>query len=117
MLRRAPESAGAMPTIMERFGDRLRRLRVAADLTPSALAHEVGVTEGAIRQMESGQTKNASLVVGLRLADVLGVDVRYLALGEGAAGARVADVPVTLPERITVLEKRVAAVEKRLRDR
>jgi transcriptional regulator with XRE-family HTH domain len=102
---------------MERFGDRLRRLRLAADLTPSALAHEVGVTEGAIRQMESGQTKSASLVVGLHLADVLGVDVRYLALGEDAGGRSSAKAPQTVSERVTALEKRVAALEKAARQR
>jgi len=102
---------------MERFAERLRRLRLAAGLTPSALAHEVGVTEGAIRQMESGQTKSASLVVGLRIADTLGVNVRYLALGEGAEGGRSSGVPTTLSERVAALEKRVASIEKRLRSR
>jgi hypothetical protein len=45
------------------------------------LAHAVGVTEGAIRQMESGQTKAASFVFGLRLARVLDVTPWYLATG------------------------------------
>jgi transcriptional regulator with XRE-family HTH domain len=99
---------------MERFGDRLRRLRLATGLTPSALAHEVGVTEGAIRQMESGQTKSASLVVGLYLADVLGVDVRYLALGEDASGAPASKGVVSSAERVTALETRIAALEKRV---
>lgn len=97
---------------METFGDRLRRLRVDAELTPSALAHMVGVTEGAIRQMESGQTKSASLVVGLRLAEALDVDVRYLALGsdEGKASR-------TLSERVSELEKSVALLAKKIRTR
>ena len=53
-------------------------------MTPSALAHAVGVTEGAIRQMESGQTKSASFVVGLKLARVFEVTPWYLATGEDA---------------------------------
>jgi len=102
---------------MEGFGDRLRRLRLAAELTPSVLAHEVGVTEGAIRQMESGQTKNASLVVGLRLAEVLGVDVRYLALGEDADGRPATKNRKSVAERVTAVERRVATLEKRVRAR
>lgn len=66
---------------MERFGERLRRLRIARGLSCAQLAHRVGVTEGAIRQMESGQTKMASFVIGLRLAKALGTGAWYLANG------------------------------------
>jgi len=69
---------------MDRFGRRLRRLREARGLSRTELAYRVGVSEGAIRQMESGQTKIASFVVGLRLARVLGTTAWYLANG-GAA--------------------------------
>ena len=68
----------------ELFRDRLRRLRSAKGLDVGELARRVGVTEGAIRQMESGQTKSASFQVGVRLARVLGVDPGYLAAGEEA---------------------------------
>lgn len=95
---------------MEPFGDRLRRLRLDSNLTPSSLAHLVGVTEGAIRQMESGQTKSASLLIGLRLADALNVDVRYLAIGEGESEAG-----NSLIERVAALEKKVNSLERRLR--
>lgn len=67
----------------ETFGERLRRLRTAKGLTMTQLGYKVGVTEGAIRQMESGQSKSASFQVGVRLAQVLGVGPTYLALGEG----------------------------------
>jgi transcriptional regulator with XRE-family HTH domain len=67
--------------VADSFGDRLRTLRTRRRFTPSALAHAVGVTEGAIRQMESGQTKSASFVIGLKLANVLGVTAWYLATG------------------------------------
>jgi len=77
--------APAAPQIrVERFGRRLRRLRLARGLSCTQLAYRVGVTEGAIRQMESGQTKIASFVIGLRLARVLGTTAWYLANG-GAA--------------------------------
>jgi transcriptional regulator with XRE-family HTH domain len=91
---------------MEDFGPRLRRLRTAAGLSPSALAHSVGVTEGAIRQMESGQTRFASFPVGVRLADALGVDPRYLALGD--EGASSAAKPI---DRLSALENRLARLE------
>ncbi len=70
----------------ETFGERLKRLRTARALRVLDVAFAAGITEGAIRQMESGQTKGASLVVGLRLAKMLGVTPEYLAHGtEGSA--------------------------------
>ena len=66
---------------VEYFGERLRRLRLEHGLSCSQLACRVGVTEGAIRQMERGQTKIASFVVGLRLARELQADAWYLATG------------------------------------
>ena len=101
------------------FGDRLRALRTRRRLTPSGLAHAAGVTEGAIRQMESGQTKSASFVVGLRLARILGVTPWYLATGvEGDEKDTAAEVPVVrLVEQLTLqlhaLDRRVRALEGR----
>ncbi len=65
----------------ESFGKRLRRLRLARGLRVLDVAYAAGITEGAIRQMEAGQTKGASLIVGLRLAKMLGVSPEYLASG------------------------------------
>jgi transcriptional regulator with XRE-family HTH domain len=96
------------------FGDRLRTLRSRQRLTPSALAHAVGVTEGAIRQMESGQTKNASFLVGLRLARLFGVSPWYLATGTEEEG----DVAATDGSLIEVVEKltlQLHALDRRLR--
>jgi transcriptional regulator with XRE-family HTH domain len=84
-------------------------------MTPSALAHAVGVTEGAIRQMESGQTKSASFVVGLKLARVFEVTPWYLATGEDAEtpGAAASDgALVALIEQLTL---QVHALDRRLR--
>lgn len=101
------------------FGERLRALRTRKRLTPSALAYAVGVTEGAIRQMESGQTKIASLIVGLRLADFLGVTPWFLATGsdvpekgsrspeQQAQVAKAEDVLVL----VNALDRRVKALE------
>ena len=64
------------------FGERLKALRESKGLSVGDLAVSVRVTEGAIRQMESGQTKSASFVVGLRLAQVLDVSPWLLATGD-----------------------------------
>jgi transcriptional regulator with XRE-family HTH domain len=105
------------------FGDRLRTLRTRRHLTPSALAHAVGVTEGAIRQMESGQTKSASFLVGLKLSHVLGVSAWFLATGRDAPPESESPVqdraPLALLERLSVqvstIDRRVKALEARRR--
>lgn len=63
------------------FAGRLRRKRLEHNLTPGQLATAVGVTEGAIRQMESGQTKSASFPVGVALALMLNCSSHWLATG------------------------------------
>ena len=103
--------------VSQTFGERLRALRTRKHLTPSALAHAVGVTEGAIRQMESGQTKIASLIVGLRLADFLGVTAWFLATGSDAApgtGSRSPEEPAQV-SRVEVLHVRVNALDRRVK--
>ncbi len=109
----------------ESFGERLHRLRVRRQLTLTDLAHAVGVSESAVRQMEKGQTKSASFVVGVRLAKKLGVTAEYLALGTGAASEKeppVSDQDRTPPLpalelaelallKIRGLERRVKSVE------
>ncbi|HYW54259.1 MAG TPA: helix-turn-helix transcriptional regulator [Candidatus Elarobacter sp.] len=105
----------------ETFGERLRSLRTRRQLTPSALAHSVGVTEGAIRQMESGQTKSASFLVGLKLAQVLGVTAWFLATGrdnpetESPSPDRSAAQLERLSLQITAIDRRVKALEARRR--
>lgn len=72
----------------ERFGKRVKQAREAAGLTIGALAQMVGVTEGAVRQMESGQTKSASFLVGLKISHVLNLSPWELA-GEAEPTGRV----------------------------
>ena len=88
----------------EPFAERLRRLREEHGLSIATLALEVGVSEGAIRHLETGNVKSPSFSVGLRIAHYLGVDPYYLALGEGS----------NLNERLTVVERRLTKVEQRL---
>jgi transcriptional regulator with XRE-family HTH domain len=109
--------------VAESFGERLRSLRTRRHLTPSSLAHAVGVTEGAIRQMESGQTKSASFLVGLKLANVLGVTPNYLATGRDAPPETESPSPersvVATLERLSVqinaIDRRVKSLEARRR--
>lgn len=66
------------------FRERLKKKRAEFGLTPGQLAIAVGVTEGAIRQMESGQTKSASFATGVKLALALNCDPFWLATGRPA---------------------------------
>jgi transcriptional regulator with XRE-family HTH domain len=89
---------------VETFAERLRRLRTEQGLSVPALAGSVGVSPGAIRQLESGQIKNPSFTLGLRLANSLHIDPSYLALGEGHS----------VTDHIERLDARVGEIEKRL---
>ncbi|HEY0394800.1 MAG TPA: helix-turn-helix transcriptional regulator [Candidatus Elarobacter sp.] len=108
---------------METFGDRLRKYRTAHSLSASDLAYRVGVTEGAIRQIESGRTKSASFTLGLKLAKALGVEPWVLATGVGenddarseSGGGSLKERVARLEARMDVLERDVIAPEVRRR--
>jgi transcriptional regulator with XRE-family HTH domain len=87
---------------VETIGERLRRLRTDQGVSIAALASTVGVSEGALRQLEAGTVKVPSFLLGLRLANALNVDPMHLALGEGHS---------TL-ERFETVERRLAKVER-----
>jgi transcriptional regulator with XRE-family HTH domain len=70
---------------VESFAERLQRLRLGRGYTVAGLARAVDVSEGAIRQLESGMTKSPSFHVGLHLALVLGVDPFVLGYGSSAS--------------------------------
>jgi transcriptional regulator with XRE-family HTH domain len=103
-----------MLTAMETFGERLRRLREARELSVVRLAASAGVTENAIRQMELGYTKSASFPVGVKLARALGVSPMELALGEaGIVNVDEAeDLPqgMALSERLNAIEAQIATL-------
>ncbi len=58
--------------------------------------------------MESGQTKIASFVVGLRLARELGADAWYLANGVSGEAPDAGVASGTLALRVTALERRIS---------
>ena len=96
----------------ERLADRLRRLRDEHGLSIADLAGAASTSEGTIRQLEAGKVKSPSLLLGIRLADALHIDPRFLAHGEGeSTGERFADHE----QRLRTLERRLAALESRRR--
>ncbi len=104
-----PTPSPLAPDPDETFAERLQRLRVGRRLNCTQLAHAVGITEGAVRQMESGQTKRPSFLLGLRLADVLDVDPWYLATGRQRPDR--AEHEPSIGTRLTSLEQRVDVLE------
>ena len=89
---------------MGTLGERVRKHRTRLGYTIAELAAMVTVTEGAIRALENGSVAAPSFVLGLRLADAFGVDPYDLAYGHGGS----------LSEQVTLLRRRVDAIEKRL---
>ena len=63
--------------VMKRMGERLRELRVAADLTQEGLAERAAVDRGYISETEVGD-RNPSLWVIYRLAEALDVEAGEL---------------------------------------
>lgn len=64
------------------LGRRLRSYRRICGLTASELAAKSGVSENAIRKIESGHSKQPSFATGVRIAEALGISPRTLAFGE-----------------------------------
>jgi len=81
-------------------------------LSTSDLAYRVGVTEGAIRQIESGRTKSANFTLGLKLSEVLDVDPWYLATGVGHKQDADREQSGSMKDRVSRLEARMERVER-----
>jgi transcriptional regulator with XRE-family HTH domain len=93
----------------ETFGARLRRIRSAQGVTVVDLALKVGAAEGTVRQIENGSVKMPNMALGVRMADALNVDPRYLAFGEGESTSERFDM---IERRLTQLERVVAEQPK-----
>lgn len=65
---------------------RMRKLRELRGWSQNRLAREAGVTHAAVRRWERCGTERMQLGCAVRIADALGVDVRYLYEGPGDRG-------------------------------
>jgi len=65
-------------TIRDSIGSRIKARRRAKGLTALELARRVGITENAIRKLESGDSKEPRLSTALLLADALGVNADFV---------------------------------------
>lgn len=96
----------------ETFGQRIHRLRVARGLRVPDLAHASGLTECAVRHLESGQTNGASLIVGLHMSRYLNVSPDYLATGIDVNAEASTEMTAVL-SRLDDYGRRIAALERR----
>jgi len=76
------------------LGSRLRAARKDAGFTASELASVAGMSEDAIRKIESGSSKQPSFAAGLEIARALGVSPLVLAYGESERTATSATTDV-----------------------
>jgi predicted nucleotidyltransferase/DNA-binding Xre family transcriptional regulator len=65
-------------TTRNRLGSRIKARRRAKGLTALELARRVGITENAIRKLESGDSKEPRLSTALLLADALDVNPDFV---------------------------------------
>ena len=68
-------------TNVNTFGDRLRHVRTLRRLTQAELARACGLSQGAIGNYEANSRHSAKKV--FRIAEVLNVNVAWLAMGTG----------------------------------
>lgn len=66
------------------IGARMEQRRKELGLSQRRLATLVGVSQGAINQLALGVTQDVRPATLFKLAEVLEVDAKWLALGEGA---------------------------------
>ncbi len=64
------------------LGERIREARVAKGLSIGQLAPRIGVTEDALRKIETGSTQQPAFIVGIRIAAELDINPFFLALGD-----------------------------------
>lgn len=72
-----------MAKTVEKMGDRLRRLRLAAGLSQDELGAAASISGSAISQIESGKTKNLSPENLFDIARKLNKSPEWLVTGEG----------------------------------
>ena len=121
--------AGILRGVAETFGDRIRTAREEKRLSVGELAPRVGITESALRKIESGETGQPRYNVGIKLAYALDLNPLYLAFGDEsfrtesgshlgvdvlAALERLSARTAAQDQRVSNLEAQVADVLKRI---
>ena len=66
---------------MEKFGEKIKLLRIKKGLSLKELGLKVNLTDTALSKIETGKTKSPGVDVAIKLADILGTDV-YDLFGE-----------------------------------
>jgi transcriptional regulator with XRE-family HTH domain len=67
---------------MTNLAERLKFARARAKISQESLSHRVGITKANISKIELGLTENCALATLFGMADILGVDARWLATGK-----------------------------------
>ena len=94
--------------------DNIRRIRKSRKLTQEDMAHKLGISLTAYRDLERG---NTSVMNGniMRIASLLETSTEEIVLGyrpSQMAGVALEDVREEYSTRVTTLERRVADLEK-----
>jgi transcriptional regulator with XRE-family HTH domain len=93
------------------IGERVKELRERKGMTPAQLAAKAGVTDGAITQIEAGETKDPRFSTGLRIARALDASPFWLAFG-----MRRGDIePTAENELLLEAIRRIEAIEKQIK--
>ena len=88
--------------VSRRPAERSRSRRKIHKIKITAFADSCCVSEGAIRQIESGSVKSPAFILGLRMAKALNVVPYWLGTGR----------PEPLEDRLAGIELRLTALEK-----
>ena len=83
LLNKQPVTLLLMQTELPTFAERLVYAMDEKGISPADLAKAVKVTPSAVSQWRSGQTKNLRPDNLFKVADILGVNARWLATGMG----------------------------------
>lgn len=71
-------------TLVSSLGQRLTHARVQAGLSQAELSRRVGISEAAVSQLESGDSKDIAGKNVFPIADAVNVSARWLLTGENA---------------------------------
>jgi transcriptional regulator with XRE-family HTH domain len=84
----------------ETFGERLKRLRKAQNITATELGAASGIEANSIFKLESGTSKEPGFLVGIRLCEALSVSPRELAFGK----TRKPDISLRIGDTTVLIE-------------